>query len=84
MRKAILGIMRNHYTYTSTKTKLLRTPQLAKELGVSEKTIANWRERKRIPYMKQSARLIVYSLDAVLEALAKGKPSENTGLFSTE
>ena len=63
MRKAILGIMKNHYTYTSTKTKLLRTPQLAKELGVSEKTISNWRERKRIPYMKQSARLIVYSLE---------------------
>ena len=84
MRKAILGIMRNHYTYTSTKTKLLRTPQLAKELGVSEKTISNWRERKRIPYMKQSTRLIVYSLDAVLEALAKGKPSEGTGLFYPE
>ena len=44
MRKAILGIMRNNYTYTSTKTKLLRTPQLAKELGVSQKTIANWRK----------------------------------------
>ena len=73
--------MDNKYIYTSSATRLLRTPELAKELGVSEKTIANWREKKRIPFMKQSPRLIVYNLDAVMEALVKGKPSDGTGLF---
>ncbi len=76
--------MKSTYKFVSSEIRLIRTPELARELGVSEKTIANWREKKRIPYMKQSARLIVYDLDAVLEALAKGNPSEGTGFFEVQ
>jgi hypothetical protein len=50
------------------------TKQLATYLGVSTRTIANYREKRLIPFWKVNARLIRYTLSEVEAAL--GKPNE--------
>jgi len=61
-------------SYLSTNGQvmpLIDTPELAKTLGVSTRTVLSWRQKGRIPYLQPSLRLIRYSLPAVLQALSK-------------
>ena len=45
--------------------------ELAKELGVSQRTIDNWVRQKRIPVHRFSSRLLRYDLRRVQNALNK-------------
>jgi hypothetical protein len=50
---------------------LLRRPQLARAINVSQRTVDNWQKQKRIPFLKLSARCVRYHLPSVLAALRK-------------
>jgi len=51
--------------------KLLTSRELAAELGVPERTIATWRQRRLVPYVDAGHRSKFFQLDAVLRALEK-------------
>jgi hypothetical protein len=50
---------------------LLKRPQLAKAISVSQRTVDNWQKQKRIPFLKLSARCVRYHLPSVLRALQR-------------
>lgn len=50
----------------------LSTEQLAAYYTVTPRTIANWRAKGLIPYLRITARNFRYDLDQVERALAKG------------
>lgn len=52
------------------KPTRLNKVQLAKEIGVSQRTISNWMQQRKIPYIKVGGR-VLYSLERVLGALDK-------------
>jgi excisionase family DNA binding protein len=47
----------------------LQTPDLAKRLGVSIRTIERWRYDGLIPFKKIGRRVVLHHLDEVLKAL---------------
>jgi len=51
--------------------KLFRKQEIARLLGVSQRTIDNWTRQKRIPVHRFSSRLIRYDLEKVQRALDK-------------
>lgn len=64
-----------------TTGEMVNTQEIARRLGVSTRTIATYRKEDRIPYIKLSARTIVYEVAAVGQALKRGIPSQGTGEF---
>ena len=55
---------------------LLKRPQLARAINVSQRTLDNWQKHKRIPYLKLSARCVRYHLPSVIAALRKFEVKE--------
>jgi len=53
------------------KGELLSTEELARALGETARTIANWRSRGLVPYIVLGHRSIRYRLEAVLATLDK-------------
>lgn len=53
------------------KQKPLTTQELADHLRVTTRTLADWRARGKIPYLRITARCFRYDLDQVERALAK-------------
>ncbi len=53
------------------KRRLLTTPELALHFAVSTKTIKNWRDSGKIPYLRITSRCFRHDLDQVERALAK-------------
>lgn len=51
--------------------KKVGTKELAKRLGLSPRTIQNYRDQGKIPFQRYSARAFRYDPVAVEEALAK-------------
>lgn len=51
--------------------ELLTQAELARALGEAERTVAQWRYRGLIPYLKMGHRSIRFRLEAVLAALDK-------------
>jgi DNA-binding transcriptional regulator YiaG len=49
----------------------LTTPQLAHRYQVTVRTVQNWRDRKRIPFIRINSRCIRYDATAVDQALMK-------------
>jgi excisionase family DNA binding protein len=49
---------------------IVTTPQLAKHLQVTERTVYAWRNERRIPFWQINARVIRYRLADVEKALA--------------
>lgn len=47
------------------------TPQIAHRFQVTERTIQNWRDEGKIPFIKINSRCIRYDADAVEKALSK-------------
>jgi len=54
------------------KQKPLTTTELAQTFSVTERTIQNWRNAGKIPFLRITARCFRYDLDQVARALAKG------------
>jgi excisionase family DNA binding protein len=48
---------------------LIKKKDLAKRLSVSPSTIDGWVQRREIPFFQVTARLYLYELEAVMEAL---------------
>jgi len=61
----------------TVETNLIKKTELAKMLGVSNRTVDNWVARRIIPYIAISARLHLFDPVAVRSALA-GKFGVNT------
>lgn len=49
------------------------TEELAQHFRVSTRTIANWRDSGKIPYLRITARCFRYDLDQVARALANAE-----------
>ena len=49
----------------------LTTKQLAEYYHVTTRTIANWRDQGKLPYLRITSRVFRYDLDQVARALAK-------------
>ena len=60
---------------------MVNSPELAKRLGISTRTLARYRKEERIPYIKISRRKIVYDLFDVVSAIKAGRLSQGTGEF---
>lgn len=61
-----------NFMETQTDEKLwMTTNQIAKYLSVSTRTIANWRESGRIPFLHISRNVIRYNINQVRDALSK-------------
>jgi predicted site-specific integrase-resolvase len=59
-----------HETATCNVTSpKINTRQLAAHLGVSERTLANWRDSGKIPFVRITARCLRYNLAEVESAL---------------
>ena len=54
------------------KQKPLTTRELADHLRVTTRTLADWRARGKIPFLRITARCFRYDLDQVARALSKG------------
>ena len=54
----------------TVETNLIKKTELAKMLGVSNRTVDNWVARRIIPYLAISARLHLFDPVAVRNALA--------------
>jgi hypothetical protein len=63
-------------TFATDDRGLLKRPQLAKAINVSQRTLDNWQKQKRIPYLKLSARCVRYHLPSVIAALRKFEVKE--------
>ena len=50
--------------------------EVALAVGVSPRTIDNWKAQKRIPFLRLSARLIKFNLERVKAALARYEVKE--------
>jgi hypothetical protein len=57
--------------FTSLNRKPLTTEELAAHYQVSTRTIANWRDAGKIPFLRITARCFRYDLDQVARALSK-------------
>jgi excisionase family DNA binding protein len=55
----------------SPSRKAATKRDVAREAGVSLRTVDNWIAQKKIPYRKLSPRLIRFDLDAVARALER-------------
>ncbi len=55
----------------NTPQPKINTRQLAAHLGVSERTLANWRDTGKIPFVRITARCLRYSLEEVEAALKR-------------
>jgi predicted DNA-binding transcriptional regulator YafY len=64
-----------------TCEEMVKTPELAKRLGVSQRTIARYRKEERIPFLKISPRTIFYDMEKVESALKGGRITQGTGEF---
>lgn len=53
------------------KEKPLTTQELAAHLRVTTRTLADWRARGKIPFLRITARCFRYDLDQVARALSK-------------
>ena len=56
---------------------LVRTPELAHAISTSPRTVERWRADGKIPYLRISPRLFLYSIPAVVEALGRYAVSPN-------
>jgi hypothetical protein len=50
---------------------LLNREQIARALGVCERTISEWQKRKMVPYLKLSPRMIRFLLPEVIHELKR-------------
>lgn len=55
------------------KRKPLTTEELAEHYQVTTRTIANWRDMGKIPFLRITARCFRYDLDQVERALSKSR-----------
>ncbi len=53
------------------RRKPLTTEELAEHLTVTPRTIQNWRDSGKVPFIRITARCFRYDLDQVERALAK-------------
>ncbi len=58
-------------TTQSLEKVWMTTNQIAEYLSVSTRTIANWRESGRIPFLQISRNVIRYNINQVQDALRK-------------
>jgi len=58
-----------HVELDQNRQIFLQTPDLAKRLGVSIRTIERWRYDGLIPFKKIGRRVVLHHLDEVLKAL---------------
>jgi hypothetical protein len=53
------------------KERLVKTPQMAAECGLSKGTLRELRRKKQIPSIQVNRRLILYSPEKVIQALER-------------
>jgi excisionase family DNA binding protein len=66
-----VGYMKSHEQSVAVRQKPLTTAQLADHLTVTPRTIQNWRDARKIPFLRITARSFRYDLDQVERALSK-------------
>ena len=68
-------------TEINNSPKYVTSLELADFLRITPRTLANWRRRRVIPFIRLNARHIVYDLNAVERELRLGKATDGTGLI---
>ena len=79
-RCGILFVMNKKHEINNNP-KYVTSLELADFLRITPRTLANWRRRRVIPFLKFNARKIVYDLNEVERELRLGKATEGTGLI---
>ena len=68
-------------TEINNSPKYVTSLELADFLRITPRTLANWRRRRVIPFLRLNARKIVYDLNEVERELRLGKATDGTGLI---
>jgi predicted DNA-binding transcriptional regulator AlpA len=62
----------HQFTESTGPERLVTTRQIAAHAQVSQRTVANWRATRRIPFIRINARNVRYRLSEVEAALRNG------------
>lgn len=62
-------------TTNSIPMRFIREPELAKMLGISQRTLRSWREMRLVPFLKIN-RLVMYDPERVKEVIQRFERKE--------